>query len=77
MLTLGTALWRRTPLFLVRGSWERSKWSISSGMLGKPSPSRRYRFYGVSRQVGVVAKGCEGKLLPPCPALPHSHQLTV
>lgn len=43
-LTLGTALYRTTPLFLVRGCWEDSRWSMSKGMLGKPSPSSRYRF---------------------------------
>jgi hypothetical protein len=48
-LTLGTALYRITPLFLVRGCWEVSRWSMSKGMLGKPSPSSRYRFCGVGR----------------------------
>lgn len=43
-LTLGTALYRTTPLLLVRGCWEDSRWSMSKGMLGKPSPSSRYRF---------------------------------
>lgn len=43
-LTLGTALNRTIPLFFVRGCWEDSRWLMSKGMLGKPSPSSRYRF---------------------------------
>lgn len=56
-LTLGTALFRMIPLFLVRGCWERNRWSMSKGMLGKPSPSSRYRFCGVGG-TGVNSLHC-------------------
>lgn len=64
MLTLGTALHRITPLFLVRGCWERSRWSTNSGILGNPSPSSRYRFYG---RGGVEAEGSSSEGSYPIP----------
>lgn len=62
-LTLGTALFRMTPLFLVRGCWERSMWSMSKGMLGKPSPSSRYTFCRAGGP-GVNSLQCGGGLSP-------------
>lgn len=43
-LTLSTALVRTMPLLRVMGCWLCSRWSMSSGMVGKPSPSSLYRF---------------------------------
>lgn len=43
-LTLGTALARTIPLLRVMGCWLCRRWSTSSGMVGKPSPSSRYKF---------------------------------
>lgn len=43
--TLGMGLTSTIPLFFVMGCLDFRKWSTSSGMVGKASPSKRYRFW--------------------------------
>lgn len=43
--TLGMGLTSTMPLFFVMGCLDFRKWSTSSGMVGKASPSKRYRFW--------------------------------
>lgn len=63
--TLGTGLTSTMPLFFVMGCLDLRKWSTSSGMVGKASLSKRYRFWGKEHPT-ITLEGYSlwGKSLP-------------